>query len=560
MFIRSNFLVKCWSRQKRMERQDSSLEDLSFSDAVDLAVSRVETDMFYDMSAEMTNAIKGFLHFGKRFRREIEQYFLTGNWDGAKEQSGKSSINPTLLQPTTGNWTVHYTACPIAGYLPLPLGELIGSAQQVDGIFLRYCQNEMKMLLLAFRKRMNEVKFFFHPCDALAFCYGDSSPDGFDVIDSSDLADHVGPINLLNAAARKLRSDQSVLFTESMTWPTLAPSLAQYIQEVLCCPLSLIPTIYGLRLMDDVDLGPESARSVPHMYGASSRFRWKKALPFDGVTLNTSEALREFIFRLKETCSLLPTTLQENVTMCGMTFYSPLTFHYVMDDLVRRGKTEDIYLTLLEPSLTVDGFPPVFLKYVEAIQAWADDRRPVWKVKVSSPFNPAELNSVEEEPLVRRGILPILRLILIPISDYEAATSDGKLAFTKFSNDVMESSQNHFFETFDLHLRMDEVEITFLLEDLSLLDTHCGVVVNLLADSPVFLIGRLTECHLQVESFILPYLFAKSESPEDSEKPGNSSPYLLDGSCQESEGGYSIHFEIHSDDPNFRPSGMNQLT
>ena len=88
------------------------------------------------------------------------------------------------------------------------------------------------------------------------------------------MADHVSLANLLTAGSRKLRFSTSLLFTESMLCTTNAGSSETlYLQEILCCPPSLIPTIYGLRLMGNVELGPEALYHTRTMSVSVSRLR-----------------------------------------------------------------------------------------------------------------------------------------------------------------------------------------------------------------------------------------------------------------------------------------------
>ena len=73
----------------------------------------------------------------------------------------------------------------------------------------------------------------------------------FDAIHTSNQSDVTGPVNLLNAVRQKLRSEHSILYTENMTWTQVAPNGTRFIEKMLCCPLNLIPTLYGFRLLND---------------------------------------------------------------------------------------------------------------------------------------------------------------------------------------------------------------------------------------------------------------------------------------------------------------------
>lgn len=281
---------------------DSSLGGGSFAFAVDQATIRLEQYLVNDiLDREIRHGSNSGQNPKAKLVDEANQYFKTGVC-GPSKSVARSNVNSTFLQPITGNWVVHYVSCPFEGYLPIPWEVVDEKNHLQDGTLLfRYCQGELKKLLVAFRERMERIKFYFHPCDALGLCFDDSLPK-FDLIDTSNLSDHFGLVNLLIGAARKLRSHQSVLFTESLMWSNAGSSEAHYLQKVLCCPLSLIPALYGLRLIDNVELGPETLRTMRTLSLSVSRLRWKRALPFVGVQLSLSPALDQSLKYLRAKC------------------------------------------------------------------------------------------------------------------------------------------------------------------------------------------------------------------------------------------------------------------
>ena len=405
-----------------MKAQPSDEIRLSFSATVEQAVKKVESNLF-DMLDDLYHYFAGY-PLSENLRQEIEQYFTTGNCDGSRKENA-ACPNPTFLEPVTGQWHAHYTACPFSGYFPLPLQEVEEKAHDNKGRILSFCQFELKKLLVDFRKRIRDVKFSFHVCDGLEFCYLDS-PLNFDIIDASDLGDVVGLVNVLNAATQKLRSDQSVLVTETVQWNKVPPKLSQYIQEVLCCPLSLIPTIYGLRLVDHFELGPETPLNINAM--KLRRFRWKTTLPFEGVSLVLSQSLKRSLKKLRDECfRLSPSSVfisKNTGVRCGMFCYSPLTFHYVVGDMIRRGGFRDP--TALMPS-ALSRLPPVFGQSLETTQAWMT-HRPVWWVTICTPFHQVA------EPAAFYNFVsycnPILRLVLIPFGEHFSDSNSGSFSLS----------------------------------------------------------------------------------------------------------------------------------
>ena len=451
-----------------------------------------------------------------------------------------SSINPTFVHPATGKWFVQYSVCPFDGYLPLPSKELNAGKHDFN-----HCRMQAKKTLLAaFRKRKDSVKFVFHTCDPLTFCFDETAPK-FDVIDTSNLADHLGLVNLLNASARKLRSDQSVLITESLQLSSGKPNamiIAKYLEKILCCPLSLTPTLYGLRLVDNVEFGSEE----PPFFGTLllvpfCRLRWKKTLPLTGAPLALSPTLDKSIKSLKEVCFL---GSKDSLFQCRTSRYSPLTFHYVLSDLIHRGGIRDSS-ALFEIALSE--LPPVFRKSFETTRAWMK-QEPIWRVTVVIPFSLHDGLSVS----------PVLRLILLPTADLAQGVS---LAAAKFSSDLL-STANNFIDNVELDAQLkfgggfDRVAISFLLKDRSLLKTHGGIVIDRDSGSPIFVFGRFSSSNCQVESFDVsyPWPWVKPHSTVRS-PPAGSSAELIAESCQESESSYAIRFKIHSVRKSKAPSG-----
>ncbi len=54
---------------------------------------------------------------------ELMKFINTGNCSNDIQDEQKSCINPTLLEPFSGCWLVHYLACPFLGYLPIKIPE-----------------------------------------------------------------------------------------------------------------------------------------------------------------------------------------------------------------------------------------------------------------------------------------------------------------------------------------------------------------------------------------------------------------------------------------------------
>jgi hypothetical protein len=128
-------------------------------------------------------------------------------------------LNPTILEHATLRWTLYYSLCPFDGYMPRLKEELDISIK--SKMMIRSCQKILKNLLSCYRKRLNDGKtfeFLFYLEDAIEFCYSENV-NKFDVIDCSNIADHVGLVNLILACSGKLSHHPSaMLFTETLKW------------------------------------------------------------------------------------------------------------------------------------------------------------------------------------------------------------------------------------------------------------------------------------------------------------------------------------------------------
>ena len=555
-YDRSQYLASSWSDRtmnRCLEENRHSMKQLSFSEAIDAAAELAEQYLFNDFSLHRLST-EDSINW-KKLRPEIRQYFETGNC--GQVNSSAASVNPTFLQPTTSKWLLHHEACPFFGYFPLPIKELEVKTVK-NGIIADFCKDELKKLLTAFRKRMNKIMFYFHPCDALAFCYGDL-PYKFDIIDTSTLADTLGLANLLNAAGRRLLSDESMLITENTDWLKVAPTVSKYIQEMLFCPLSLIPTLYGFRLMDNVEWGQDKPHSICHMSTLPTQLRWKKTKPFDGVPLVLSPPLNKSLQRLMDACSINPciASVYPAVRKEVCKFFSPLTFCYVLSDLIRRGGVP-------EPSALTGAFistlRPVFRKSFETCRAWMENR-PVWRVNVHI--------SSQQIVFDHRTLLasPFLCLVLVPTSAvlHTSSFRDPSSAAADLTN--QNSAVNHVIGNFEVNLKVKSSgqiewnDITFILEDHSLLQSHSGVVIDS-NGLPVIFIGPLSgrQCNSDLCTQTFPLTWENQTSCSPAAPSGSKKSQLIGESCQETEDIYTIRFKIVSGRGSKPPSGIKELS
>jgi len=93
---------------------------------------------------------------------------------------------------------------------------------------------------------------------------------------------------------------------------------------------------------------------------------------------------------------------------------------------------------------------------------------------------------------------------------------------------------------------IDQVDISFLLEDRSLLQSHCGLVIDQENSFPVFFIGSFTDKLLpEVELFHSPFPLKNFSSPLP--RPSENFQLVTD-SCLESEIDYKIRLKVQAKD------------
>ena len=446
-------------------------------------------------------------------------------------------VNPTMLHPTSHLWQVE-SAIPFDGYLPLTKEELITSSS--DKILLRSCQNILKKLVSNYRQRTATTAIFFYLEDALEFCYAET--EEFDVIDCSNLADHVGLLNIINASSSRLSNKPgAVLLTESMSWRKLAYSVKQYVEESLCSPLSMIPTIYGLRLASHVELGNSTpvGLQVPKTHPAI--LSWRKAPPFTNIPLCPSPMLTGCLEQLARKCFIVerPTEDSDNEERNRLQLYTAKTFHYVMNSMLQRIGGDGLWLKM--------DFPSVFNLNRKTLDAWRDS-------KTILKFSACHFNtSLECEYLetfkewfrrIGRREIRLLRLVIVPRSPLVLLGLKECLRVPGYGVEILRQEfarQNvHFIDNFQLEIEKNSageirtVSVSFLLTpDHGLEKSHFVIVVDIVTGLPFIVFESIGS--LQSENFRLPYPF-KAQAIH----PSTGEMQMKVVSCIESEDQYQM--------------------
>ena len=105
-------------------------------------------------------------------------------------------------------------------------------------------------------------------------------------------------------------SPDSILLTETKFWRGLnhlnhiKPLIADFIENSLCCSLSMIPTLYGMQLTNHVKLGSPVCLRFHNWISANEiTLKWNRAPAYsNNVKLNFSPALKSTMNRLVKLC------------------------------------------------------------------------------------------------------------------------------------------------------------------------------------------------------------------------------------------------------------------
>jgi len=373
------------------------------------------------------------------------------------------------------------------GYFPIPYSKLNSTstaARNGGKILLHHCQAVLKERLIKFRAQERTVTFFFHVDDGLLLClFNPDMKKRFQVIDTSNVADHAGLANMIHAAQNCLEEGpDSVLLTESMNWQALKPSVLEYIEAVLCCPLSMIPTLYGLQLANHVHLGNCIPVNILRVAQNPVNLVWKKAPAFsENIGLNMSPALQSALISLQKLCFLIKEADPYPEEICALKMYTPMTFYYIVQSLLSRctWAQSPPLKSLLEFSLIP---PPLQLTW-RTQQDWFSGRK-VFQFEMSC------VPSCSKVPTLTN---PLMRLVLVPSQQFIRYCSLLAEKNEKPSLDILTNGDCHFIDNFQFSAKqttaqkIEKVSVSFLLaENHGLTDVHLAFVIDISNSSVLF--------------------------------------------------------------------------
>lgn len=190
--------------------------------------------------------------------------------------------NPTFFYSLVGEgWCVHYGTDPLGGF---HLAEAYAHASSPEKVteadLIKVAMTQFRQWCAAFRVavKADSVRLRVFAGDAIAFChalrdaqmvscnsylytsawcgtllvldggeYANSrAPSRFDVIDTSNILDHIGLLNVLIAASPLLRQSLSCLYTEGLLAQNGTGDPVTGLQQQLCASIPTISLLFGI--------------------------------------------------------------------------------------------------------------------------------------------------------------------------------------------------------------------------------------------------------------------------------------------------------------------------
>ena len=236
-------------------------------------------------------------------------------------------------------WLVNYLATPFDAYLPIGQEDRTAPDLCYSNPLrpdYNYCKKKLKEMVQNVQTRKDRIQLTFFSCQLHQFRPGE---DRYHVVHCSDAVERIGLANILPLAYKFLLDEDAVLVLEIPKLPTNLPSVSDFVEFCFRCPISMMPTMYGFRLANHVQLGsPVPVKFHDSKSFGSIKLLWHKAPSFSSsIKLAVSAELHTAIILLSK-CCFIPsyTSSSSEKSQTQLLPYSPLTFYNVIHSLVER--------------------------------------------------------------------------------------------------------------------------------------------------------------------------------------------------------------------------------
>ena len=289
--------------------------------------------------------------FRPSFDVAVDCFINTGNCSPVALPGKIVHLNPTLLVKRNDQLQVNISSNPFSAYFPIPLNEDSSSTIPVTNDTISYCEENLGSLVYQFKQRKDRIRLNFYFGDCLELClFKEDFKNKFHVIACSVTIEmSLGLPNLLTAAKDCLSdaSTAAVLLTNinlQNLYFHVDFSPFDYIELVLCCPLSMVPTLYGLKLYNHPKLGsPTCINLHDNTLKHYTTLKWLKAPGYSpNIKLDISPPLKSAIGLLAASRFQSYSLINDSI-FCSSYLY---TYYFIIKSLADRCRFDEEKSTL----------------------------------------------------------------------------------------------------------------------------------------------------------------------------------------------------------------------
>ncbi|KAL3852369.1 hypothetical protein ACJMK2_016023, partial [Sinanodonta woodiana] len=236
----------------------------------------------------------------RTWKEEVVNFIDTGStYKGDLNESCDLSANPTLVCPHVDGWRGHPAGTPFHSY------NLYGLNEE-QSLFCN-CLSQLKRMVWAWKKFRtgtgNKIMISLWREHCLTLCNNVSASEGkYDFIYTSNVGDHVGFLNLF-VSCSGLLNRSGLLTMESFHWNGYSTT-EDFLKRHIAVPPSYFPTVFGLRLAKDSEIGTSIPRSLDDHIGSKCiTIRWLEAeRAAERININESPELLAVFRGLVQVC------------------------------------------------------------------------------------------------------------------------------------------------------------------------------------------------------------------------------------------------------------------